>query len=473
VLIGIAIPGALGYWVEKAFNDEVALVSSDVSEFVSYEVISYDRGWLSSQAEIRIGWSDSYRENLRAVIGREAAAGGDDPEGLYWILDEYISVKAELSHGPLLSEGGKAFGLGYVDAEVQPASPALSDMLERLGMPYLATTNAYMGFSGRSMYEGAVPSFEYDSSGNLLRFAGIQYSGEADPANETLSFDAHVPELSIETLSGDVVVKNIGYDFSLQRLTNGIWLGPGKMSMESMQFTDALDAEALVIEGAAVDVSNAVNEDATKMTFTLLYTIDDIRSDTSFRLQDTSFGVEFRSLDIAALTRLYEFNQQITMGQEVAPEKLRDPVYTLVAASPEMSLRPVSLLYNGEPLTAEFDFRVDGAGLPELESFDPMSEELWNALMSGEAKLALSAPLANVMATEVALSQIRTSLGEAADDVDPVELQELATRQGPVLIEAMVQQGMLKAADEGYESEISFQNGQMILNGTVIPLGNL
>jgi len=460
------LPGLMGYQLEQVFDDELLLLGSGTEEFVTVDEISYQRGWFSSRVEIRLSLSDAYRETLLPL---------DDSEADEWVemLGEQIIVRIDVAHGPLLPESNSLLGLGFSKSELQPGSAALSDLVERLEIPHLMEVRVHTGFTGNSVYTGSVPALTYDASGNVLNFSGMEFSGHAHPAQEQVAFDALISSISIETLSGDILVKNIAYDFALQRLAGEFWMGPGEMSVETVFLGDALDAEVFAIDELVVSVDNALDEASNQMNISLLYSIDEIRSDPGLNLKNSRFGVELKQLDIDALTSLYELNQRIAAGEEVGPEQLREPVYSLVAGSPHMSLNPFTAVVNGEPFSAEFDFRLDGSALPESESFDPMSESLWNDLLSGDARMTFSESLANTMAGEIALSQLEEGLGDAANQIDPAELQKLAQQQGIVLVQALEQQGMIKAIDSGYESEISFRNGQVLMNGVVIPTGTL
>jgi hypothetical protein len=51
------------------------------------------------------------------------------------------------------------------------------------------------------------------------------------------------------------------------------------------------------------------------------------------------------------------------------------------------------------------------------------------------------------------------------------DLEVLAQSQAMGMLLGLVAQGLIEESDSGYSSELSFVNGELTVNGTVLPIG--
>ncbi len=192
--------------------------------------------------------------------------------------------------------------------------------------------------------------------------------------------------------------------------------------------------------------------------------------DGDLDIADTSFKLNFGRVDLAALNELVELDSAGALA-DVPPEQLREVVYQLAAASPSFELGPLKTLWQNEQFDAGISLELDGSILPDYESFSIADTALWMKIVSGEAYINMSDEMARTMAVEYAANQIVSTLIQQGQTADPLEIEQVAEQQGPVLLYNFTQQGLLKKTETGYMGKVALQDGEMKINGTPVPLG--
>ena len=94
VVLLLAAPLAVGMFIQNGLNNQIEIY--DRNAMMSASVDSYERGYLSSTANVKIGISQSYLEQM---------AGMNPSFGLAAMMgDLSIPIIVDFSHGPVLLE---------------------------------------------------------------------------------------------------------------------------------------------------------------------------------------------------------------------------------------------------------------------------------------------------------------------------------------------------------------------------------
>ena len=102
--------------------------------------------------------------------------------------------------------------------------------------------------------------------------------------------------------------------------------------------------------------------------------------------------------------------------------------------------------------------------LPE-EMEDP---QFWITHLTANAEVLADKGVALLLATNYMNSQLAQNPQTAG--MTPEELQEIAEQQSPMMVDALVEQGLLVDKDEKLTLIFTLKDSQAILNGNPIPL---
>jgi hypothetical protein len=179
-------------------------------------------------------------------------------------------------------------------------------------------------------------------------------------------------------------------------------------------------------------------------------------------------------LEVQALSEYVALSQDAGMqGDPSAPVQLEleDIVYRLLQGSPVIDVSGLRFLVNAEPVEASLRIAVDGAGLPPRPVFTVMNPLLFASLVSIDATLALSEPLATWVATQGMMYQLQRSVAANGEPLPEIDLEAMAQLQAGVVLAGLVAQGMLDSTDTGYTAQARFAGGELTVNGAPVPLG--
>jgi uncharacterized protein YdgA (DUF945 family) len=93
------------------------------------------------------------------------------------------------------------------------------------------------------------------------------------------------------------------------------------------------------------------------------------------------------------------------------------------------------------------------------------------AAISVEGHLDMSMEIARTLAAEAVKYQLRSGAAQAGNEFPEADLDVLAQSQALGMLLGLVAQGLIEESDSSYSSELSFVNGELTVNGTVLPIG--
>ena len=90
-------------------------------------------------------------------------------------------------------------------------------------------------------------------------------------------------------------------------------------------------------------------------------------------------------------------------------------------------------------------------------------------LFSLKAGLDVSKPIAQSMAAQGLKAQL--SMSGQTDGIPEEQLDLMAQQQSAITLAMLTQQGLLRETARGYQADLSFEDGEMRVNGKPLPIG--
>ncbi len=450
-----ASPWWLGARAERLYRSELASWSQPGQ--VRMEVVEYRRGWLRSEAEVRV-----VLESLEM-----AATAQGEPGVARW---SRLLQTDRIHHGPLPLVGA-ALGLpGF--------RPALAVVDSAVGLEAEASEGAeptpflrartVLGFNGTAVsalrsdpVEAAVPQ-------GTVRWEGmtgtIQWPGDARATGKMESPGFH---LSGEGM--DVRLQGLAASFDLHRGVEGLVLGDYSVSVRRMAGaakegesfsldgitarTSAFAAGEVVHGSTALAVEEIVAGGETYGPASLELAVRNLDARSVARWQ--ALGGEMQGLaeDPEALTALLERE-----GRALAP--------ALLARSPEVEITALRFRGPQGEVSARAGVSFDGGAPVDLDAPKTLLPRI-RAQAEAKVPAALALLLARPQGERQVAAQEAAGRWRAKTPEDRARRVEKATAQ---LLEGLVAQGLLEFDGGYYAVAARWAEGRLAVNGMPIPL---
>jgi len=467
LVIVLLSPPIVGMQARGALEESLQQAAEQTGDYLQISLQAYDNGWFEGQGEIHIALSDAYLGTLFH----------DDPDSrLAQQLQQGLVQQVHINHGPVVLSNGVQLQLGQAVAVIDAAShPQLAKLLRNTGNEYLLKLSLDLGFGGSSNLRLEAPAFtasmEGDNRTAELIFAGGAVSGSFDFNTMHLVLDGQMNGFSVRGADGEAVVERTMLSSDMAYPDSDPYgLGSGSIAIDRMVGMQGTTT--------AFDLSQARFDFAsTQQGETLLLQAD-------YRIgQLISGGSTYQDLQVTliadkvarqAMRQLQSLETDVTSNQP--PDKLmislQAPVHQLLTEGLTVKVAPFKLIYDGKPLHASLTARSLPQALPPLGAFRLDDAAMWMTSLQVEADVHLHRDLA----TELLIPQIRQLLlaGVPADtQVDEAQLDAMARAQAPLMLGALIGQGILREDQDSLLIAARFSNGEMSVNGNPFPLESL
>jgi uncharacterized protein YdgA (DUF945 family) len=222
-----------------------------------------------------------------------------------------------------------------------------------------------------------------------------------------------------------------------------------------------LEADELVFNG-----SNRIDERSNLLTGTVDYAFSMARMPGGIEISDGLIHMIVENLDADAARSYYEAAR--AMSDPADPDQaLADimPIAVrLLEAGPSLSISPVRFAINGEAFDANMRFASDMSNLPPQAAIDLQDTAMWTRVVSADAQLTATKPLAEMIAQRIMMMQLGSSM-------PPDQAEQMAAAQAGLMLVALSSQGMIVDGGDTYGATIEFANGMLLLNGNPLPTG--
>jgi uncharacterized protein YdgA (DUF945 family) len=454
VILVLALPFVSGAMTESAVNNRIESMNS--GQFLSAELKSYERGWLSSHALIDIGLSEQYVNQLTAMSG---------VAGLPTV--PRLGIVVDFAHGPLAMLDGVYFGWSKMVARPDPAMPGLADLQQQLGMPYLFEFRGRHSFFGTTAFDADIPAIDLPSDDGGVKFSGATLDGTVDGARVTSN--ARVDSLEVNSPFFGFVMSNLRGQTDNEFLSDYVAPGTGTFSVEHLSVTSPFVGEGPVFDANNLRVGSNVtlNSAETAVDMQVTYDIESMVV-SEYRVGGASLGVTLRNIDRQFLESYVELaqNAAATGNPEALMADLLPALERGLAAGPSFALDPVRFRLDDEPFDARLEVTTDPAKLPPAGSLDLQDPSTLIGIVSSHAEVTVSKALATRIAGLIMQQQI------AADpNVPPDQAAAMAEAQAGLMLVTLVGQGIMTESGNTYRTELRLADGAFLLNGNPMPFG--
>jgi uncharacterized protein YdgA (DUF945 family) len=464
VVVLLGVPWVFGALAQNRLAAGVERL--DAEGQLEAEVVDYTRGWGTSTTTVEL-------RVPQAAIDQALLAEDTPPQlmALIALMADPVRLEVAMRHGPLLVGDGALLGIAASTISLAPATPGYQELLAELDIPYLFEIRSITGFSGQSDFVADVPAFEYADGDLTIGFSGSNAAGTYDAGERRFEAQGEAASLRVAVPDAAFDVAQITFNSDSTRYNDLLRLGQVEATVGRINVVAPGERFQLDDLGVRFDID--LEDGGEHATMTGTYRFASFSDGDELDLTGLELVATASRIDVDALSAYYVAAQGAGIQNDVAAPlslELEDAFYDLLVSSPVIDLAPVRVNWNGEPLNATARIAVDGANLPGRTNFTALGLAL-NGVISIEATLELSAALANMIATRGMEFQVRRGAAQDRVPMTDDEIQTIANSQAAIALAALVAQGMITSTADGYSTNARFADGELSVNGNVIPLG--
>jgi len=491
IVVMLSLPGLLGKLAKDQIQNQLSLTEGN--PFLTLKITDYDRGWFSSALRYELNFTEQYRA---LISGSRTGEPTERPlASIDSTLQELIApfeLESKLSHGPVGFLNGPFVGLYRSETKESADNPKLAEFLTEAGMPYLLSMHSTTSFFGTTTFDFDMPASGQISNSTAnpatnntlaskLVFSGTTGNATFAPGSKHLQIASQTDNLSIKDNGAELTLQGMTFEADQTLVSNLIGLGPANLTIGSFVIRDpdsaTSNAEPTAMTMQDLSFSMDTNYGSSKQIIDVKasYEIGEMLIEDQ-TITDVELTVNARELSLSALQKYNDWSQEIAMASTTEPgeqesllEELIPLAHEFASASPRLSIDPIKLTANGESFLASLKIHLNGSSLPALADFNLMDPAMWAQVASGNVNLALSEQMATLLAVASSQSQLQAALGDDSG-IPPEQIQQMAIAQAPIVLQTLVQQDWLRHADGQISAALSFENGELLLNGKPAPM---
>lgn len=460
-------PPIVGMQARSALQDALQQTASQTGDYLQIRLEAYESGWFEGQGKIRISLNEEYLETL---------FDDDTSNELRQRLREGLLQQVQINHGPVIFSDGVNLELGQAVTVIDASShPDVAALLAQTGNEYLLKLSMDLGFSGNSDLHLDAPAFtarmEQDKGNGELIFAGAQARGNLDFSGMQLVMNGQMNGFSVRGDDGEAVIERTVLRSDMAYPDSDPYgLGEASVAIDRVVAMQA-DAIAFDLSQARFDFASTKQGDALRLQAD--YRIAVLQSGGA-TYEDLQVTLVADQVARDAMRQLQNLDTNLAASEDTGYilDSLRAPIHQLLAAGLTLQVAPAKFLYDTKPFSAKLTVRSQPQALPPLDAFQLEDIAMWMALLEIEADLNLHRELA----TELLIPQIKQQLlaGVPADtEVDEAQLDAMARAQAPLMLGALIGQGIFREDQDNLAIAAQFSNGAMSVNGNPFPLDSL
>lgn len=448
-------PYFTGNALETNFKKQVAAL--DAQPAYAAEVVSYEKGYFTSSALVRV------------TIDLASMAADNDE------LPETIEAELDFSaqHGLLLTQYSP--GVGLAAWQLSLDGNDLQEYVEwEDGTPIYQMTGS-VGLFGGADYHDWMPELTAAENADGVAFNFSGYEGHGTVEQERVVYTGGFKDMTLSV--GDQARFKMS-DLNLQvdaqaslasLLAGSVYGGDSSFSIKEVSFEDVEMTQPLILSNYQLTSTSNIDEEQNTASIVIKQGLESVSSE-SFTANDLVFNMSMDDLDISVL----EAFQQFASAQDgTDPAKLLEQqseffiqqLPKIIDDNPSFKIDQLSAsLEQGEMNADMFMQLADIEQLP-----DPIDDQaFWFSHVNSEANMRIEKPVALWLAQKQILMQLRTQLPPAQQD--PVQMQQIAEQQAPLVISTFMQQGFLTEQEDAYVTKVTLKDGKFVLNGTELPV---
>ena len=456
--------GVAPYFIGTSVHENVNAAVNEINQQAVYsaEVLSYDKGWFSTTAEIKLA------VDFQALINAQNVDSTDIP------MEENPGITATLvaHHGPVYF--GDGLGLGRVHYTVSIDGNELREYVQWDGQQPIYRNEGVVGLFGGLSYADVIPALSAtaEEEGFTLLFSG--YAGEAEPDGDKTLYTSSGESLSISADEFSLEMKYLSMDMSydgdmVAAFKGDLFESTGKARIESIEISNIEPGATVKIENLAFATDVKIDEDNNTANVYVEYAVDKAVG-PELDATDMVLGVAINNLDIDFIKAYQEFsNNSLLVPSEEVPAKMMEFIeanlLTQLKAEPEINITKLKATLPEGSFNAYANTKLVG-----IDALPGTLEDAayWVTHLLADAQITADKALAQSMASGYMMGQLMAT--PQAQNMTAEELQAAVEQQTPMMLSTFAQQGLIKETEKGYETKLTLKDGEASVNGTPIPL---
>jgi len=457
-------PHFIGNGLESKFNSAIANI--DEHPVYSANVVSYEKGWFTTTAQVEVGF------DLQAMLNAQQI----DQSDIEQTGNPTFVANIVAHHGPLYV--GDSVGIGRLQYNLHVEGDALRDYVEWDSNTPVYANEGVIGLFGSTDYTDMVPALTFidEDEDVTLTFSG--FDGEAEGSGDMTHYESTIPSLSI--VGDGMVIAMNNMDMDMQWSGSMIKAIKGELFESAFTFNlkettvsidGAVDSDTplFVMEDLALTSRTDIDEDNNLVDAFFEYKVASMRS-PDLTLHDAVFAMEAKQLDTDFIKAYQEVsNATLTTEPELVPELVKsfieDNLLSFLQKSPAINITQLSGTLPEGKFTAHMNTRMSGVdALPDTLE-DPA---FWINHIIADAKVTLDEGVAEKAMGTYVLSQLATN--PQVQNMTAEELEATVDQQIPLVMKAFLRQGFIVSEGDGYTATMGLTDGVAVLNGETIPL---
>lgn len=459
VALGVA-PYFIGNSVQQRVNDAVSEINSHA--MYSASVISYDKGWFSSTANVELAF------DLNALNAAQQLAVPAMP------VEENPSINATLVayHGPIFFSDDTS--LGKVQYTVSIAAESLREYLNWDENKPLYVNQGAVGLFGSHHYRDEIPAFIAEGEdGFTASFSG--YKGVANQQGENIMYTSASDSfaMSDDTFSFNITNLTMSMVFEgdfVKALKGELFESEASANIAQMT-TSGLDEQdgEVVLENLTLITNTDINEQNNTANIYAEYSLDKVTG-PDVEASDMMLGLAINNLELDFVRAYQDFsNESLAIPADQLGLKLKsfvqDHLLGQLLVEPEINITALKATVPEGSFTANANTKLVG-----ITALPGTMEDVayWISHLLADAKISADKAFAESMTSGYMMGQILAN--PQAQNMTAEEIKAAADQQAPMMLNAFAEQGFLKITEQGYETELEFKDGKATVNGTPVPL---
>ncbi|AUI85859.1 hypothetical protein BS333_05405 [Vibrio azureus] len=394
ISLALCWPLAVGQIGQSIIESGIAEINSDE---IKAEIVSYDRGYLSSVVLTRY-----------TVIDAEIKSQLEN-EGIPTSYD----VQSDLTHG----------------------LTSLTADSELMGENFIAITmNSTTQLNGNTTFSLNLDRWNHhnQSKGTTVSSSPIIMNGEATILGD-ITYQLDLPSIQIDFNNGEEIHLSGLTGQGKGKKTDGYWLGNQSFSLQKLEALDTQQAPTFILENAQYSAKSVLNETGDKIDSSLLLDAKHVTESNGNVIENFAFDMAINGIDrseLANITSIYQRSDDINKQETQA---LLSSLDSLVNQGLELNVNDFSFTLNGSKTHSQWLLKA----LPGVKSVTQDPIQLLS-MITGSINTYVAS----------GLTQSNPMLKEGVDNLIAMDLVE--EREGGYQLNARISEGNL-TLDNGKE----------------------
>lgn len=384
ILLGAVLlfaPPLIGLGIDKISNSGLIFDKSKV------QVISYHRGWFSSDVTSKVTITDPDLRSLIEKLGISAENSSDTFE---------LTVEQHIQHGPIFylntAHLPYLIGLAAIDRKFL-LTPAQQSALAALGIKksVLKVNKSYWSFAGNCFDYFDFNNFNLTlPNGPSIQFNSLQSGTWYKPSSPWIKGKVVITDFKMQEETTFLMLPNITATFDMQQDANGLWIGDQTLSLSAIALHDS---GTQILKLNEVQLSGSVNETRGLLDVDKQFSIEKLQSENKL-IGPFHLKLGVKRLNAKAINDLITIYEEITHRGELYESQLKQNIISqlpfIVAPGTKIQLSDLGIT------TPEGQLQLSAKVDWPRENFIPpqnLREMIQTAKFEGNFRIAK--PLAN------------------------------------------------------------------------------